>query len=491
MPSIPSSMAVLAAVLPLVASSRVTLSRLKTPSSYSLGEVLSAQAEFQRTKWEGHWEARTGGSSTSTKKRRATGQNGLTDFGDVSYFANITLGTPPQQFQVSLDTGSSLLWVGSSQCTHCNDSHSFIEAASTTLAKNGTAATESIVYGAGKVTGQRVHDTLVWDGLTSPNTVFLDVTREDSIIFEQNGGLWDGLLGMALDDGLDGGAHETVMYSLITAGTVTNPIFAFWLNGSADSATYYGNGGELTIGFTDPLHYSGDLINMTVAPINGAGRYYWSLAATSVTVGTSTAKPSAANPAFAVMDTGTSFCALDTTTLKGIISGITRAGVAVQQDFESGIYVLDSCKDAKLLPTLIFNIAGNQFPLEWEYYVLSDGTYCFLGFQSIDGIVPGAALWIMGDVFLRKWYSVYDMRGFVALGKVANSTLSENQPITPVRGGGGGGSDGNLPGMTGGAGVPVATQSGLPAGLPKSGALRTTGGVTAVLAAGILAALAL
>lgn len=46
----------------------------------------------------------------------ASAPQNVNDFGDVEYLGNITIGTPPQQFIVVLDTGSANLWVPGSNC---------------------------------------------------------------------------------------------------------------------------------------------------------------------------------------------------------------------------------------------------------------------------------------------------------------------------------------------------------------------------------------
>ena len=59
------------------------------------------------------------------------------------------------------------------------------------------------------------------------------------------------------------------------------------------------------------------------------------------------------------------------------------------------------------LPTIAFTLAGKDFTLEPEFYVLkikddASGKYeCQLGMQAMDQL----GLWILGDPFLRKYYT--------------------------------------------------------------------------------------
>lgn len=95
----------------------------------------------------------------------------------------MSLFSPLSQFKVILDTGSSNLWVPSSQCTSiaCFLHAKYDSSASSTHKANGT--TFSIQYGTGSMEGFVSNDKFSIGDLTVPHLDFAEATKEPGLTF--------------------------------------------------------------------------------------------------------------------------------------------------------------------------------------------------------------------------------------------------------------------------------------------------------------------
>lgn len=105
-----------------------------------------------------------------------------------------------------------------------------------------------------------------------------------------------------------------------------------------------------------------------------------------------------------VLDTGTS-----------LITG-PRASITRLLDF---VRVDPHCRNLASLPSIHFVLggAGQEFTLQPEDYVMRSVDYragrkgamkCKAGFMPLDVPPPRGPLWILGDLFMRKFYTIFD-----------------------------------------------------------------------------------
>jgi hypothetical protein len=72
-------------------------------------------------------------------------------------------------------------------------------------------------------------------------------------------------------------------------------------------------------------------------------------------------------------------------------------------------------------------IAGKTYTLTKEDYALKNGGQCVLGMTGMDIPAPAGPLYILGDVFMRKFYVKFDVGqkrlGFATLKKASVESI--------------------------------------------------------------------
>lgn len=320
------------------------------------------------------------------------GDETLHDYMNAQYYGEISIGTPEQKFQVVFDTGSSNLWVPSSHCwsPSCFLHTKFTASKSSTYKKNGTKF--AIRYGSGQCAGYIDEDTVKIGGITIPGQLFGEATSVPGVAFIA--AKFDGLLGMAYPQISVDGVLPPVN-NMIAQKLIDEPVFAFYLSRDASQEA---KGGEIVFGGVDPDHYTG---NFTYVPVSIKG--YWEFKMDQVLV--------KGEPLFcakgcnAIADTGTSLIAGPSKEVEALNHMLGATPIV------GGEWIID-CKAVETLPKITFVIAGKQFVLTGEQYVLKVSTAgqeeCISGFIGLDVPAPRGPLWILGDVFLGPYYTKFD-----------------------------------------------------------------------------------
>lgn len=283
----------------------------------------------------------------------------LTDFMNAQYFADISIGTPPQDFKVILDTGSANLWVPSKDCSSiaCFLHTKYDHDASSTYKKNGTEF--KIQYGSGAMEGYVSTDSLTIGDMTIKKQDFAEATSEPGLAFAF--GKFDGILGLAYDTiSVDGVVPP--FYQMIKQGLIDKPLFAFYL-GNSDT-----EGGEAIFGGIDEDHYSGKI---TYAPVRRKG--YWEVSLDKVSFGKEEMELDGTG---AAIDTGTSLIALPSD-----IAEILNKEIGATKTWSG--YTVD-CEKISSLPDLTFTFDGKDYPLAASDYILQVQGSCLSAFTGLD-----------------------------------------------------------------------------------------------------------
>jgi hypothetical protein len=308
----------------------------------------------------------------------------LTDVQDSEYFGEVDIGSPPQKFKVIYDSGSSNLWVPNENCDNCKKgTPRYASSKSSTYTKDGQDF--FLAYGTGNCTGFVSKDTVALGGLEITSASFGEVTHEDAEVFGQ--APFDGILGL----GPAKAAADKVpmpMQLLKDQGKIEKNVFAFYLASGGKK------GSTLSLGGPDPQFYTGDI---NYVPVARAASLlpYWLVSAKDIKVGSTSLGCNFLTGCEMVVDTGTS-----------VITGPPSAIDKLTKEIGE---VKEDCSNVDKLPTVTFTINGQDYPLGPDFYVLkvSDGktSECQLGIQGIDAGVP---IYILGDPFLRKYYTIWD-----------------------------------------------------------------------------------
>ncbi|TFK52338.1 acid protease [Heliocybe sulcata] len=352
------------------------------------GPVAFHEARRRRRHHHGHH-----GQALSDMSAAAGGTGKSIDVTDaaVEYSTSVGVGTPPTQYNLLIDTGSSNTWLGAGKkYAPTSSSHS-------------TGKSVTVSYGTGSFTGTEYTDTVTLApslviqnqsiGVASSTQDFSDV---------------DGILGIGPVDLTEGTVSgnapvPTVTDNLYAQGTIATESIS--ISFSPSTGTDVANG-EMTFGGVDDSKVAGDITYVPITSTAPASQY-WGIDQ-DLTYGEGTSLLSGAP---GIVDTGTTLLLIATDAFQAY-----QKATGATMDQSTGLLSLTESQFDKL-QSLYFNIGGTTFELTpnaqiWPrslnssiggqegkiYLVLSD-----LGSNSGSGLD-----FIDGFAFLQRFYSVFD-----------------------------------------------------------------------------------
>lgn len=269
-----------------------------------------------------------------------------------------------------------------------------------------------IQYGSGDVQGYFSVDTVTLaDDIVITDQKFAEVSNAGGLGVGYIMGQFDGILGLGFE-GLSLGGAKTVFKNAIDQKVVAQPVFAFSLGDNADGELTLGGYGEYDIMIdviqcvvlqfmcltllpspsfypTDDSKFKGDI---TWIPLSEPK--YWQIDIEDITAGSYSS-----GTTNGIVDSGTSL-------ITGPSTSIIKIALSVgAMPNIMGQYTID-CAKVPNLPDLEFKINGQVWKVPGKDLVIESAGTCLFAMMGMD--IPTGPQWILGDVFMRKFYTIFD-----------------------------------------------------------------------------------
>jgi len=374
----------------------------------------SAEDHKRMTDWLEHSHTRAKHPvMTAQPGQKLIAETSLANADLVEYYGEVSVGHPAQKFKVVFDTGSGILWVPSKLC----DDDSCMQHEQLSEHKDKTLTVDegyvNIKYGTGNMRGRRATDLVEVAGVKVDRQDFLLSTNENGNVFRQ--GRFDGVMGLGrsqlasiLDH--DGDGRGTPFY--INAGSkLAEQKFSMYVSKKL------GAPGALVLGGMNENLIAVDASTGSkkeVAYHQGKSDSYWMVEIVSMKIQDPDAntlmeevssmaewpaKGFTGAPARGIVDSGTS-----------LLVGPPHIMNKLLPDVKAN----HDCTDLESLKSLeitMKDIHGKhqKYVLTPQDYVMKRDGMCKtgIGIMNIQLNMDNPII-ILGDTFLRKYYSVYD-----------------------------------------------------------------------------------
>ncbi|CAL8336960.1 unnamed protein product [Lota lota] len=296
----------------------------------------------------------------------------------ITYYGVIGIGNPPQYFKILFDTGSTDLWVPSLNCTSysCDNHAKFNRSASSTFQKGGEVF--ALEYVTGLVKGVTAYDTVLISDIYVENQIFGLTYLEVPFLRYMP---WDGIQGLAFIGASEVGGTP-LFNNMWNQGKIQQNQFSMYLSRSIE-------GSALILGGVDEQYFNGPINWIMVKE----EYYFWTIQIDSITINGNTVACSTG--CTGIVDSGTALItgpSKEIGNINGWVGAFSEGGAD-----EASV----SCSNIGVMPDVVFNIGGNAFNLPASAYVVPVGSGCITGFES--------GSWILGEVFMRHYYTVFDV----------------------------------------------------------------------------------
>ena len=309
----------------------------------------------------------------------------LHNYKNTQFIGEIAIGASSNIFRVIFDTGSANIWVNSRSCVSdgCKG-HKKYDGSSFKgyIPSNRTLNVE---FGSGELMGTLAEDIVFLAGIGVEKQTFVEIDHENGEVFSKV--MFDGIVGMAFP-ALSAHNSTPIFDNILKKHMLLNGVFGFFLSkkekGEFES--------RLMLGGVDKSLVDGDIRYYDLLE-----EFYWSIEMDSILINGKNSN--LCSKCKAIIDTGTSL-------ITGPSNEISNLLELLNIDHH--------CSKTTELPTISFVFKGTEYKIYPEDYILNfdqedtKKKVCAGLFMPLDIPSPRGPAWILGDLFLMNFVSVFD-----------------------------------------------------------------------------------
>ncbi|KAH6603684.1 eukaryotic aspartyl protease [Trichoderma cornu-damae] len=317
---------------------------------------------------------------------------------DVSYYAQLNIGTPPQAVYAQIDTGSFELWVNPDCSNVAASDQRFCRAIGvydprSSSTSGATQKSASLRYGVGSANVTYFLDSISLAGSAAA------MKQVQFGVADSSADEFSGILGIGAGEGFNTG-YKNFVDELAAQGVTNTKAFSLALGGKAEEE------GVIVFGGVDTAKFRGKLASLPIVPAgespDGVARYWVDMESIALTRPGGEPAALGQTSMTVFLDSGSTLTLLPPSVVRQIASGLGSSGAD-----GSGFYVVD-CGLADEDGTIDFSFDGVTIAVPYSEMVRQAGSLppqCYLG------MVGSTEFALLGDTFLRSAYAVFDLSG--------------------------------------------------------------------------------
>lgn len=367
----------------------------------------------------------------------------LTNYKNTQYMGSIYIGTPPQQIDVIFDSGSSNFWITSSLCNseYCKLHKSYSRSASSTseIIPNSKCEVE---FGSGVIIGSFTKDiVMINNGVKINSQAFGEIEEEKGEIFGKI--KFSGIIGLAFPE-LSEYGHDSLFDNIIKQHLLEKNWFSMYLANIEENVP-----SEFILGEPSPKYYESPIHWVPLSK-----KQYWEIRLDDITINGRSAG-FCTNGCSAAVDTGTS-----------LITGPSRDILKLLKEYINTTRCNE--EQVQMMPQIGFVLGGINYELSPKEYMMfgkkeedkkkfiqlssrkfkfntisssllnsqyndeNSDIICTKAFAPLDIEPPKGPLWVLGDVFLKKYFTIFN-RDQLQIGIAKRSKNSSSQKTNNIR----------------------------------------------------------